>query len=141
MLVDGGRNHNSIYSSCKEGDTLDVMEDKHEEDANLQVLVKKHDGKYFGLMFVGFEDKDQKSLDMENIVENMIRIFGDETRKAWMPREEGIKAAKLLTFEAYSNIHRVNIPLGGLRLKESSLSLTSQTILRKTLRTSNPITQ
>ena len=71
----------------------------------------------------------------------LIRILGDETRKDWMPREEEIKAAKLLTFDTWSNIHRVNSPHGGVRLKESSLSLTSQTILRKTLRTSNPITQ
>ena len=34
VLVDGGSNHNSIDSSCMEGDTLDVMEDKHEEDEN-----------------------------------------------------------------------------------------------------------
>ena len=40
-----------------------------------------------------------------------------------------------------SNIDRVNSPHGGVRLKESSLILTSQTVLRKTLRTSNPITQ
>ena len=30
----------------------------------------------------------------------LIWILGDKTRKAWMLREEGIKAIKLLTFDA-----------------------------------------
>ena len=56
-----------------------------------------------------------------------------------MTKEEDIKAAKCLTIDPYSNIekHRVNRPHGWVRLKEGSLSLTSQTILRKTLRTNN----
>ena len=65
--MDGGSTHNSIDSSFMEGDTLDVMEDKHEEDAYLQVLVKNHDGKDFGQVFVGFEKKDEKSLAMEKV--------------------------------------------------------------------------
>ena len=71
MLVDGGSTHNSIDSSFMEGDTLDVMEDKHEEDANLQVLVKNHEGKYFGQEFIGFEKKDKSCLSMENVFEDI----------------------------------------------------------------------
>ena len=68
MLLYGGDTHNSINPSCIEGDTLDVMEDKHEEDANLQVLVKNHDEKYFGQVYVGFEKKGEESLAMEKVV-------------------------------------------------------------------------
>ena len=58
------------------GANLDVMdephvEDKHEEDAYLQLLVKSHDEKYFGQALAGFEKKYEESLDMEKVVENM----------------------------------------------------------------------
>ena len=48
-----------------------MMEDKHEEDANLQVLGNKHEGKFLGLMFVEFEKRDEKFLFMEKIFEDM----------------------------------------------------------------------
>ena len=56
-----------------------------------------------------------------------------------MSKDEEIKDAKLLTVYPWSNIekHRVYRPHGGVRLKEGSLSLTSQTILRKALITNN----
>ena len=47
------------------------MEDKHEEDANLQVLVKNPKGKYFGKIIVQFEKKDEKFLYMEKVFEYM----------------------------------------------------------------------
>ena len=57
-----------------------------------------------------------------------------------MLKKDEIKVAKLLTIDPYSIIqkHSVNRPHGGVRLKEGCLSLTSQTILRKTLKTNNP---
>ena len=56
-----------------------------------------------------------------------------------MSKEEEIKDAKLLTIDPWSNIekHRVNRPHGGVRLKEGSLILTSQSILRETPKTNN----
>ena len=57
--MDRGSTHKSIDLSFMEGDTLNVMENKHEEDVDLQVLVKNHDAKYFFQVFVVFEKKDE----------------------------------------------------------------------------------
>ena len=53
------------------GNNLDIMEESHAEDAELQVLEKIHDEEYFGQELVGFEKKDQQLLAMGNIYEGM----------------------------------------------------------------------